>query len=395
VERGSAGGDRRTGQAVTRPRPARILRAALVSLVIGFTNPGSAAPIPPLADVPQAVGAAHPELIARRANLVQARNVLRTRTVDHNARCRAVEAGSIEERSCADARATLAADLDRHIRDSELFNNAIGAATLALTVPGPHYQPSGDALIGGMRWILGYNVQDADPTLLARARAMLRQQMDLAGLSYAEGIDFQRYNFVLGIADATNTLQDLPRAVLDELKHGTYSRDTQIAYASLKGRQFNELGCHSNGAMICLAALENQDIKADHVVLYGPQITPDTLRMWNDLVSKGNVKSVQVYINQNDPVPPVAMLFGARNSATAVAGIALFRSEQLVRKINVIAPKLAVHSFACGGLIPTMDCHDMTTYKAARGCTPHASGQTVPGTALPGKPGLLEPPAPC
>ncbi len=258
------------------------------------------------------------------------------------------------------------------------------------------FVPSGNGFVGGTAWILGYNVQRADPALIAKSQEMLRKQMELAGLSYNAAIDFKRYNFVIGIAASTDIFTDLRKRVLfDELKNGKFSQETQISYNSLKGRQFDQLGCHSNGVMICLAAIENGDLKVDRVSLYGPQITPESLRMWDELVRSGQVKSVQVFINKNDPVPPVAMLVGSRGPLQAGESLALFKSDVLVRTINETAPKLAVRTFSCGEGLPTLTCHDMAGYKANSGCVSRSSGQAVPGTALPGRGSLSEPPPPC
>jgi len=129
------------------------------------------------------------------------------------------------------------------------------------TVPGGAYIPSGNGFVGGTAWVVGYNVKNADPAFVAKSQEMLRQQMELAGIPYSAAIDFHRYNFVIGIAASTNIFTDLARRVVfDELKNGRFSRDIQVAYNSLKGRQFNDLGCHSNGAMICLAAIANREI---------------------------------------------------------------------------------------------------------------------------------------
>jgi len=221
------------------------------------------------------------------------------------------------------------------------------------------YQASRKALVGGTMWITGFNVQSADPVLVANEHKMMDAQMRLAGLAYADGVDFNRYNFVIGIAASTDTLTDLAtRVVFDEYKNGQYSVENQVAYDSLKGRRFDELACHSNGAMICLAALENQDVKADRVVLYGPQITPESLQMWDALVRSGQVKEVQININQSDPVPPVSMLAGGSVSG----GIAFFKPQSFVRAINETAPELHVRTFSCGNGVPTLACHAMAVY---------------------------------
>lgn len=231
------------------------------------------------------------------------------------------------------------------------------------------YTPSGNAMIGGTLWITGYNVQNADPRIIAKAHEMMDQQMKLAGLRYADGVDFNKYNFVLGIAASTDVYQDLSsRVVFDEYSNGQFSAREQAGYASLKGRQFDELGCHSNGAMICLAALENKDIQVDHVVLYGPQITVESLQMWDQLVRSGQVKSVEININTSDPVPPFSLAIGGGAvNATVIASLALFKTPTLADVIEETSPRLTVRTHACGSGFPDLDCHDMAVYKANSG----------------------------
>lgn len=255
------------------------------------------------------------------------------------------------------------------------------------------FVPSGNGLIGGTTWIAGYNVPaGSSPALRAKAKKMLREQAELAGIPYNEAVDFERYNFVLGIAKSTSAFTDLRKRVLfDNLSNGKETTQMQAAYNSLKGRSFDELDCHSNGAMICLAALENKDIIADRVVLYGPQITPESLALWQGLILSRRVRSVQIYINQNDPVPAVAMLF----SSKAALKVGLFNVNNMDRVIREAAPGVGVKVFSCGGSTPTLDCHDLRMYKTNRGCNRTSSGQIVPGTALPGGRGVLEPPPPC
>jgi hypothetical protein len=257
------------------------------------------------------------------------------------------------------------------------------------------YRPSGNAFIGGTTWIVGYNVQSSNPIIIAKAKEMLKKQMELAGLNYAGGIDFQRYNFVLGIAASTNAFLDLKnRVVFDEFMNGQFSAREQGLYNSLKGRQFGELACHSNGAMVCLAALENQDISADRVVLYGPQITRESLQLWNRLLQTGQVKSVQIYVNQNDPVPPFSLALGDLFK-NVIAETALFNTGVLKSTINQTGSRIVVHTFSCGKGHPTIDCHDMVIYKRDRGCISGPPGKIVPGTSIHGKGGVAEPPSPC
>jgi len=279
-----------------------------------------------------------------------------------------------------------------------------GAGRAPVIVDGRSYAPAGQGLIGGTRWITGYNVQNADPALVAKAHAMMAEQMRLAGLPYADGVDFDRYNFVLGIAASTNTAVDLAtRVVFDEYKNGQYTAENQAGYDGLKGRQFDELACHSNGAMICLAALENRDVVADKVVLYGPQITAESLQMWDQLVRDHRVGSVQIYVNSGDPVPPLSLAIGGGMvNAEVIGSLALFHPPSFVDVIHETAPRLTVQTFACSSS-PDLNCHGMEVYKAnlaKHGCGPGAArsgGERVPGTALPGRPETanLAPPLPC
>lgn len=235
------------------------------------------------------------------------------------------------------------------------------------------WRPAGNGLIAGTSWIVGYSVYNTDPKVVARARAMVKKQMELDGLPY-NAIDFDRYQFVLGIGVNTElTLGEGWRVIRDHLSNGQYSAAEQGLYNSLKGRVFGELACHSNGAMICLAAIENGDVRADNIVLYGPQVTVESLLKWNDLVKKGVVKSVQIYINQNDPVTPFAMLaetlFTDALSGSyirSLVGLALFNRTVLTGAIYAIAPNIKVHTFDCASFLPDIDCHGLQQYKYNR-----------------------------
>jgi hypothetical protein len=112
-----------------------------------------------------------------------------------------------------------------------------------------------------------------------------QQQSKLAGSAYDEGVDCKRYQFVLGMAVSVDAFTDLKgRVAFDDLTNGQFSANGQGLYDKLRGKGFGELGCHSNGAMVCLAALENKDIKAERVVLYGPQVTRESPEVWDQLV---------------------------------------------------------------------------------------------------------------
>jgi hypothetical protein len=275
-------------------------------------------------------------------------------------------------------------------------------APTATSGNGGRYRPSGNGMIGGTRWITGYNVQSADPALVKRAHEMMAQQMHLAGLQYADGVDFEHYNFVLGIAASTDVMTDLARRVLlDEYSGGGFSADGQALYNSLSGRAFGDLACHSNGAMVCLAALSRGDITAEHVTLFGPQITVDALKGWDRLVREGKVKSVQLIYNSGDPVAPVSMAIGGGMTGAGVGmmALALFKPAVLTEVIREVAPSISTRTLACARGVD-LHCHGMDVYHqslAKAGCRAVSSGRRVPGTALRGgrDTALTEPPPPC
>ncbi len=156
------------------------------------------------------------------------------------------------------------------------------------------YRPYGNGFVGGIGWLALYSVPPgADASLRRRMIDVFREQSAAAGQHYSEKVDLGRYNFVAGLAASTDRWSDLiRRVILDQARGGPLPELKDPGYASLVGKKFVELGCHSNGAMICLLALTRQDVQADNVVLYGPQITPKTLEQWNSLLSEGEIHSL-------------------------------------------------------------------------------------------------------
>lgn len=231
------------------------------------------------------------------------------------------------------------------------------------------YRFSDRGLVRGTSIIRGYNAANLDAASAAQARVSYMTQMELA---LGRKIDpsevkseIDGYDFVIGIAASTKTMDDLIwRVSLDQLSEGEFSRNDAALYAALKRRRFIDLSCHSNGAMICLAALVHGDIKADHVVLYGPQITHQSLRLWNDLLVRGRIQSLDIYANQNDPVPPFSLALSpmSPSDVAAYATRALFTPKALSSAISEIAPQIVFHTAPCGGQIPTIDCHVWSSY---------------------------------
>lgn len=267
------------------------------------------------------------------------------------------------------------------------------------------YKHSGNGFIAGTGWQAGYySPVGASAALKARAREMLRDQARLAGAEYDQ-VNLDRYNFVIGVANQTTMWRDLAfRVLFEELRNGqlTAHSKTQQLYNSLRGREFDELGCHSNGAMTCLAALMNRDIKAKDVILYGPQITAESLMLWNRLLSEGRISTLRILVAQNDPITPVAMLLSplplSSPYAAVLAAPLLFKVDNLATAIRKISPTATVSTFACGTQ-PSLACHDLALYMEQRPMCP--SGQRarplVPGTRITGNrksQPLREPPTP-
>ena len=295
---------------------------------------------------------------------------------------------------------------------------ARAAALVAIVVPRPPpirpatpvFRHSGNGLVGGATWQMGYySPVGASPRVRARALEMLRDQARRQGVHYDEQIDLERYNFAIGIAKDTTLWRDLSsRVIFEQLRNGQLSThpDQQNAYNSLVGRQFDELGCHSNGAMTCLAALMNGQVRATNVVLYGPQITVESMAMWNRLLAKGTIKSLEIVVAENDPVPALALLLSpvARSSpqaialASSLAAPLIFKVGALEKTVGIMSPKAVFSTFSCGTL-PSRDCHDMARYSDYRRRCPVAltPKATVPGTRITGSPNskpLTEPPSP-
>ncbi len=259
---------------------------------------------------------------------------------------------------------------------------------------------------------------------------LLRKQSLVAHNDYSAAADCRKYDFVLGMALSLDLLKDLTlRVVMDDLTNGRSSAEAQSFYNKLRGKQFDELGCHSNGAMLCLFALENGDAKAKDVILYGPQVTRETLQMWDQLVRDGKVNSVRIYVNNDDPVAGAAISFAdASNAAVTSAKAALrgdaspvvqsalelaagdnehhliFNNSALVQTINEISPRIAVRTLPCAiSASEVIDdptraakCHEMVMYNTTVGCaTAKPSIALVSGTSFGMGQDLKEPPLPC
>ena len=275
------------------------------------------------------------------------------------------------------------------------------AAQSTITVNGRTYTYAGNGLVAGTGWKLFAHRQPGEPE--KRMCDAIALQSQLAGAAFDEGVDCKRYDFVVGMAtsidDASNlVIGDLKGRVLqDEETNGQFTANSGGLYNRLIGMWFHELGCHSNGAMICLAALERGDVHADHVVLYGPQVTRDSLGMWDRLVTQGKVKSVTVYLDENDIVPGSSITYMDLKQARSVtSGKSLYDLDTLTKTFQTLAPDVTVHTFSCKLDRSSVGCHALSMYKAKVNCTGRSAG---PDTSVPQIPGryevLPEPPLPC
>lgn len=190
------------------------------------------------------------------------------------------------------------------------------------------YTRVANGLIGGTGWVFEdvYRdvASDLSPEDREAANSRLNDQFTEAGLDPATYMAAKDYEFILGLAVSDSATLDLTMRVLrDNSSEGDFSRYTRENYALLKGKHFDVLDCHSNGAMICLAALKNGDASARKVRLFGPQLSPDAVREWRLLLDKGGfgnkIEGLQIIIADGDPVPGASYLYsaGLRNDAPA------------------------------------------------------------------------------
>jgi hypothetical protein len=253
--------------------------------------------------------------------------------------------------------------------------------------PSPSDQPKNRALIGGMTWVFGEYAMNVPQNLTGEqarlARAESERQffgrLELAGVPKDRFIAPEHYNFILGVAYHTNVVIDLPRAYADNLARGRATPGMQKEYDVLRGRTFDALDCHSNGAMLCLAGLANDDIKLIEpkiVRLMGPQITPEALLEWQRLSTERKI-DLQIYINDGDPVPRISYMAKyllPNNSGSPAERLALIPNvlkeavfgTGLKDQIEKEVPSAHVYSFGCGSgafRYSVGECHDLRAYQ--------------------------------
>jgi hypothetical protein len=200
----------------------------------------------------------------------------------------------------------------------------------------------------------------------------------------ADGLPFtpEMYDLVVSMGSSHVAIEDLAtRVVFDGATFGEFSRENKEIFASLSGRQFDTLDCHSNGAMLCLAALRSGDTTAKVVRLFGPQINPEAANRWQEYAAETNTK-IEIYLNQGDPItaiswkqPTPQTLAGKAatgawlaNPVTGPATLAdaLF-SAYVDSKSDLMGTTLKGYGFdvtrgKCQDL-PSIDCHSMKLYE--------------------------------
>lgn len=369
--------------------------------------------IPALPEIVPAVAAANPELAQRRVALSQERDALRSRTHQHNAACRSVEEGSAADAQCTSLLTALQSDLARHVQASKQFITMLDAVrskssflyalqTRTLTpmadgghpIDAPGSPPVGlHGLVGGTTWTYGFQrpyvkcekkcQDDMKRNLEGQLTLFCSSQSDPKEC-LADGLPFtlDMYDLVVSMGSSHSAIEDLASRVLfDSATFGEFSRQNKEIFATLKGRQFAKLDCHSNGAMVCLAALRSGDTQATEVRLFGPQMTPEAAKRWQEYAA--NTKTtIKIYINNGDPIAAISWKqptpqTPAGRAATAawlsnpVTGPATFADAlfhtYMDSKTGVMDETLKDYGFdvtrsKCKDS-PSIDCHSMKLYE--------------------------------
>lgn len=248
-------------------------------------------------------------------------------------------------------------------------------------------------LVGGTTWTFGLQwpymkcetkCQDDMKRNLNGQLALFCSSQSDPKTCLAQGLPFtpEMYDLVVSMGSSHTAIEDLATRVLfDGVTFGEFSREHKEIFASLKGRQFDTLDCHSNGAMLCLAALRSGDTQAKEVRLFGPQMNPEAAKRWQEYAANTN-STIKIYINNGDPVPalswkqptpqtPVGRAATAAWFSNPVTGPATFADAlfhtYLDSKTGVMDVTLKNYGFdvtrsKCKDS-PSIDCHSMKLYE--------------------------------
>jgi hypothetical protein len=248
-------------------------------------------------------------------------------------------------------------------------------------------------LVGGTTWTYGFrrpyvkceqNCKDEiDKKLKSQLSLFCSSQSD-PKTCLQEGLPFtpDMYDFVVSMGSSHAAIEDLATRVLfDGATFGEFSRQNKEIFASLTGRAFETLDCHSNGALICLAALRSGDTTAKEVRLFGPQMSPEAAKRWQEYSANTGTK-IKIYINHGDPVAAIswkqptpqtpleraASAAWLLNPVTGPAALAdALSNTYWDSKKDVMGPILRSYGFdvtrwTCKDL-PSIDCHSMKLYE--------------------------------
>lgn len=368
---------------VTSYNATRLFAFAMAIATIGSAIPAKAQQIPALSEIPPATAAAQPFLVTHRTALVEERNDLRGKFAGQKAQCSAVdEQNAAQVRSCIDQKQKLKSALDLHIAKTEEFNrllNKVEAESPSSFRHSPH------GLIGGMEWKTGIYAMNV-PTSLSgeqarRAREESERQflarLKLAGIPVEDFIDPKQYDFIIGVAESSNGFGDLTKRVMwDNLAKGRATPFLQKEYDLIRGRSFDVLDCHSNGAMVCLAAIANDHIKLTGqgpVRLFGPQITPSAAKEWQRLAEKNHF-NLEIYYNSGDPVPrlsyaanellPLKIVTPVERYSISKEVFAGTGLQDLIKR-NAPSAKIVTSDCGAGGAFRySIDCHLFQWYQS-------------------------------
>lgn len=171
--------------------------------------------------------------------------------------------------------------------------------------------------VGGTGVVEGFYVPPgAAPSVRATEERNLRTQLASKGLSpeaiaaYLRG--YRGFDMMIGLGADPGEPGDLLKRVVgfgtnnDQFSNGSFTAEHQPLYASLQGTKTTRLDCHSNGAMVCLAALSQGDVQTQDVRLFGPQLSADALRRWQQLISNKTLRSVEINMMYDDPIAPMS-----------------------------------------------------------------------------------------
>jgi hypothetical protein len=277
-------------------------------------------------------------LVAKRQPLALRKRALIDEANAINKSCASVEKGSSRHQSCLarqkqfnDAVQALSKEMDelaneidaaaaRQTLESTKYFYALQTRTLTpmadggRPIDGPGASPVGlHGLVGGTTWTYGFRRPHVKCEEKCRndMKRNLESQLTLFCSSQsdpkkclADGLPFtpEMYDMAVSMGSSHAAIEDLATRVLfDGASFGEFSRRNKEIFASLKGRQFDTLDCHSNGALLCLAALRSGDTQAKEVRLFGPQMSPEAAKRWQEYAANTNTP-IKVYINNGDPI---------------------------------------------------------------------------------------------